>query len=154
MKIVVIVSDSTDHKYFCRLTHFCLRRKLIVHRGENPVAWDLRDRFVLDKEIMMWSSITQNWVEKNNPHRESCTLKRWSVSLEAVLVAFEPLVLPVYKFLIFGSALFSESSCPQISSGSSPHCLVRSRFARLSYITNNEKDYCSFLSHAFRRLFW
>lgn len=53
MKVVVIVSDSGDHKYFCQLTHFHLRRKLIVHTGENPVAWDLRDRLVLDKEIMM-----------------------------------------------------------------------------------------------------
>lgn len=75
--------------------------ELIVHTGENPVAWDLRDRLVLDKEIMMWSSLRQNWVEKNNPHGESCTVRRWSVSLEAVFVALEPLVLPVNQVSYF-----------------------------------------------------
>lgn len=53
MKVAVIVSGSIDHKYFCQLTHFHLRRKLIVVTVEDPVAWDLQDRFVLDKEIMM-----------------------------------------------------------------------------------------------------
>lgn len=53
MKVVVIVTGSIDHKYFQQLTHLHLRRKLIVHTGENPAAWSHIDRLALDKEIMM-----------------------------------------------------------------------------------------------------
>lgn len=146
--------SQIDHNYCCKLTHFHLRRKLIVHTGANPVAWDLLDRFVLDREIMMWSSPRQNWVENNDLHSESCTLRRWSVSLEAVFVALEPLVLPVMQISCLGFNLMLGIFCPQICSVSSPLSLVRSTFACPNCISNGEKDYWSFLSHAFRRLFW
>jgi len=49
---------------------------LIVHTGENPAAWGHMDRFALYKEIMMWSSLRQHWLEKKGPQGESCTLRR------------------------------------------------------------------------------
>lgn len=80
----VIVTGSIDHKYFGQLTHLHLRKKLIVYRGESRAAWVLTGRFALDKGIMMWCSLRQHRLEKKGPHGESCTLRRQTVSLEAV----------------------------------------------------------------------
>lgn len=101
MKVVVIVAGSIDHKYFGQLTHLHLRRQLIVHTGENPAAWGHMDRFALDEEITMWSSLRQDCLEKKGLHGESHTLRRQSVSLEAVSVALEPISFACHPGFLF-----------------------------------------------------
>lgn len=73
MKVVIIVTSSIDHTYFGQLTHLHFRGKLI---GENPAAWGHMNRFALDKEMLMWNSLKQHWLEKKGLHGESHTLRR------------------------------------------------------------------------------
>lgn len=116
MKAVVVVTGSIDHKYFGQLTHLHLRNKLLVHRGENCAASVHLSRFALDKAIMMWCFLRQHWLEKKGPHGESCTLRRRTVSLEAVFVALEPICFACHPaFLVWAQPYARNLPVPKLA---------------------------------------